>query len=182
MRTPSQSSSRVSTPPNAFDAAFLERVQGTDDPLTAAEADLAGPWKLEPLHPDHGWPGAVAVLRAWESVDRGDQPEAVFLHQETAALCAALLPLIEREPLFHLHEEPAPNAPLPGGYPVTATYGEQGTVVRGWLRRYHPEIQAALHLFESLVRNPGLLAEVTAAAGGGAITHLGRALAEKHPG
>jgi hypothetical protein len=71
---------------------------------------------------------------------------------------------------------------LPGGYPVTAVYGDQGNVPRGWLRRYHPELGAALHLFESLVRNPGLLAEITAAAGGAAITHLGRALAEKHPG
>jgi hypothetical protein len=183
MRTRDDVTSGVSTPPNAFDPAFLEKVQGTDEePLTAGEADLSGPWKLERLHPDLGWPGATAVLRVWESLDKGDQPEAVFLHRETAALYAVLLPLIGREPIFQIHEEPAPNAPLPGGYPVTTVYGDQGTVPRGWLRRYHPELGAALHLLESLVRNPGLLAEVTAAAGGIAITHLGRALAEKHGG
>jgi hypothetical protein len=103
MRDPHDGNSpRVSTtPPNAFDPTFLARVQEGDEPLTAAEADLAGPWKIEPCL-DH--PGAVAVLRAWESQEKGDLPEAVFWHDETATLCAALLPLIEREPLFHLHD------------------------------------------------------------------------------
>jgi len=59
-------STAVPTPPNAFAAAFLTQVQAEEEPLTASEADLAGPWKLEPLHPAAGWPGVVAVLRAWE--------------------------------------------------------------------------------------------------------------------
>jgi hypothetical protein len=149
-----------------------------EEPLTAAEADLAGPWKLEPLHPDAGWPGAVAVLRLWESVEKGDVPEAVFLHQETAALCVALLSLIEREPLFHLHDQPTAAAPLAGGYLILSMYGEQGPVVRGWLRRYRPEVTAGLHLLEGLVRSPFHLAALGDAAGGGALTHLGRLLAE----
>lgn len=163
------------TPPNAFDAAFLELVQVGEEPLTAAEADLAGPWKLEP-HPDH--PGVVAVLRSWETLEKGDQPEALFLHEETAALATLLLPLIEREPRFHLDDQPAPTAPLPGGYPVVAIYGGQGAQVTGWLRRYHPEIMAALHLLESIVRSPHHLAELARVAGGGALTQFGRVLAE----
>jgi hypothetical protein len=57
--------SRARTIPTGspFDTAFLTQVQGEEEPLTAAEADLAGLWNLEPLHPDAGWPGAVAVLR-----------------------------------------------------------------------------------------------------------------------
>jgi hypothetical protein len=121
---------------------------------------------------------ATAVLRFWESVTKGDLPEAVFVHGETAALFAVLLPLIEREALFALEEEPTLDGPLPGGYPVTAMYGEQGIVVRGWLRRYRPEATAALHLLEGLVRKPLLLAAVAEAAGGGAITQLGRLLHE----
>jgi hypothetical protein len=88
-------------------------------------------------------------------------------------------PLVEREPLFHLHDEPAAGAPLPGGHPVTSLYGEQGVVVRGWLRRFHPELVAALHLLEGLVRAPHHLADVGCAAGGGALHHLGRILAER---
>jgi hypothetical protein len=182
MRRPTQDGSstpRVSTPPNAFDSAFLEQVQAEEEPLTAAEADLSGPWKLEALPPDAGWPGAFAVLREWESLDRGDQPEAVFLHRETALLCAAALPLVEREPLFHLHDEPAAGGPLPGGHPVSSLYGEQGVVVRGWLLRFHPELVEALHLLEGLVRAPHHLADVGCAAGGGALHHLGRILAER---
>jgi hypothetical protein len=182
MRRPTQDGSstpRVSTPPNAFDSAFLEQVQAEEEPLTAAEADLSGPWKLEALPPDAGWPGAFAVLRVWESLDRGDLPEAVFLHRETALLCAAALPLVEREPLFHLHDEPAAGAPLPGGHPVSSLYGEQGVVVRGWLRRFQPELVEALHLLEGLVRAPHHLADVGCAAGGGALHHLGRILAER---
>jgi hypothetical protein len=180
MRHPAEDGTSVSTPtpPNAFATAFLTQAQAEEEPPTAAEADLAGPWKLESLHPAAGWPGAVAVLRSWESLDKGDVPEAVFLHQEGGALCAALLSLLEREPLFHLHDQPAAAAPLPGGYPLLSMFGQQGPMVRGWLRRFHPEVAAGLHLLEGLVRSPFHLATVGDAAGGAALTHVGRLLAE----
>jgi hypothetical protein len=59
---------------------------------------------------------------------------------------SAVLPLAEREPLLHLSETPDPDAPLPRGYPVIATFGEQGPAVCGWLPRYHPGIAVGLHL------------------------------------
>jgi hypothetical protein len=177
MRSPAADGTSVPTAaPNAFSPTFLEQLHEEEEPLTAAEADLAGPWKVEPLPPEDGQPGAFAVLRFWESVTKGDLPEAVFVHGETAALFAALL--IEREALFALEEEPTTDGPLPGGYPVTAMYGEQGIVVRGWLRRYRPETTAALHLLEGLVRAPLQLAAIAEAAGGGAIQQLGRLLHE----
>jgi hypothetical protein len=117
----------VPTPPNAFDTAFLTQAQAEEEPLTASEAELAGPWKLELLHPDAGWPGAVAVLRVGESLDKGDV---------------------------------------------------QGPTVRGWLRVYRPEVAAGLHLLEGLVRSPFHLATVGDAAGGAALTQVGRLLAE----
>jgi hypothetical protein len=179
MRSPAADGTSVpTTPPNAFSPDYLEQVHVEDEPLTAAEADLAGPWKVEPLAPEGGRPGAFVVLRFWESAAKGDLPEAVFVHGETAALFAVLLPLIEREALFALEEEPTTAGPLPGGYPLTAMYGEQGIVVRGWLRRYRPEAAAALHLLEGLVRAPLQLATLAEAAGGGAIVQLGRLLAE----
>jgi hypothetical protein len=141
-------SPRVSTAPNAFDPAFLARVQEDDnEPLTAAEADLAGPWKVEWV-PGH--PGAVAVLREWESLDKGDLPEAVFVDPEIAELCAAGLSLVEREPLFSLQDQLDPAAPVCPGHPVTAVFGEQGPAVCGWLRRYHPGVTAVLHVLEGL--------------------------------
>jgi hypothetical protein len=50
------------TPPldNAFSSAYLARLREQEDVLTAAEAELSGPWKIEPVP---GKPGAVAILR-----------------------------------------------------------------------------------------------------------------------
>ena len=153
---------------------FLEQLQATNEPLTAAESDLAGPWKLEAV------PATRARRRPAHLGEprRGRHPDAVFRHRETAALGAALLPLVGREPLFHLSEDPDPDpsGPLAGGYPVVAVFGEQGPAVSGWLPWYHPEIVEALGLFEGLVRTPRSLAEVNAAAGAGALAQVGRYL------
>lgn len=176
MRSASDGSSRrPSAVQNAFHPAFLETLQAIPEPLTAAEADLAGPWKLEPV-PGH--PGKVAVLRTWESQDEGDLPIAVLVHEESAALYAAALPALGREPTFHLTAE-AVDGPLPAGYPFGAVFGGQGPQIRGWQRLYHPEAVAALHLLESLVRAPHLLAEVLLAAGPGALAQVGRILGQR---
>jgi hypothetical protein len=168
-------SSRVPARPNAFSPEFLEQVLGVPEPLTASEADFSGPWKVEEVG---GPPARFAVLRDWESAERGDVPEAAFADRETARIFAAVLCLVEREPLFHLEKEAEPGAPVPGGYPVTAVYGDQGARVCGWLRRFNPRAIEALHLAEALVRTPRSLAEVAGAAGGGALAQVGRLLAE----
>ncbi|MEA2692467.1 MAG: hypothetical protein QOJ16_1854 [Acidobacteriota bacterium] len=115
---------------NAFSPAYLARLRERDDSLTAAEAELAGPWKIEPVL---GRPGAVAILRIWEDLAIGDPPVAVLWHLETARLLSVLLPAIDREPLFHVEEEAASE-----GFPLVAVYGEQGPQVAGWLDRYEP--------------------------------------------
>jgi len=170
MRHRNESSSPSSSPlDNVFSPAYLARLHERDEVLTAGEAEYAGPWKCEAVP---GRPGAVAVLRAWESLDRGDAPEAIVWHAETALLLAAILPLVSREMLFHLSEEEEPD-----GFPISAVYGEQGVQVAGWLRRYEPGLAAALHLAEALVRNPAALARLLQAAGGGAIEQVGCILA-----
>lgn len=128
MRSRTDSTSpRPSSPPNAFAPGFLEQLQEVEEPPTASEAELAGPWKREAV-PGH--PGAVAVLRVWESLGEGDVPELVFVHEEGAALGAVVLPLIEREPLVHLGSEPVPDGPLPSGYPVIAMFGDEPSIRR----------------------------------------------------
>ena len=73
---------------------------------------------------------------------------------------------------LHLSEEEEAD-----GFPITAVYGEQGAQVAGWLRRYEPELIAALHLAEALVRNPQALARLLQASGGGATEQVGCILA-----
>ena len=182
-RTPAPPSSP--TAPNAFSAEFLAEARERDESLTTAEAEFAGPWKLEPVP---GCPGLVAVLRESESLAEGDIPEAVFRDDESAVLCAAALPLIEREPLSHLRKaldptgEPAGLAAvMPEGsrYPVISMYGEKGPQVRGWLRCFNPRIVQALHVLEGLNRSPEAHAAVLDVSGGGALERIGRALAAR---
>jgi hypothetical protein len=54
---------------------------------------------------------------------------AVLWHLETARLLSVLLPVIDREPLFHLEEQEKTE-----GFPLVAVYGEQGPQ-RGFARR-----------------------------------------------
>jgi hypothetical protein len=131
---------------------------------------VAGPWQSVPVP---GWPGLVAVVREWECPGLGDRPEGIFCQEETARVFAAILPLVEREPLFHLAETPEGEV----GFAVTAVYGEQGSCTLGWLRRSEPELIAALHLAEALVRRPASLAVLLQVAGSGALEQIGRILA-----
>ena len=163
------------TPPSAFTPAFLAHIRDQDETLTASEAALAGPWHSVPVP---GWPGLVAVVREWECPGAGDQPEGIFCQEETARVFAAILPLVEREPLFHLAETPEGEA----GFAVTAVYGEQGPCTVGWLRRSEPELVAALHLAEALVRRPASLAVLLQVAGSGALEQIGRILAPVEAG
>ena len=165
----------TSVPPaplaNAFSPAYLAHLREQDDSLTAAEAELSGPWKIEPVP---GKPGAVAVLRQWEEVDAGDPPVAVLWHEETARLLSALLPVIDREPLFYIEDGADPE-----GYPLIAVYGEQGPQVAGWLDRGEPRWAEGLHILEAIVRSPLALATLLEAAGPGAEEQVGRIRARR---
>ncbi|HZF08096.1 MAG TPA: hypothetical protein VFE33_04825 [Thermoanaerobaculia bacterium] len=169
----SQSHSTPSLPPleNAFALSYLAHLREQDEVLTAAEAEMAGPWKLEPVPVK---PGAVAVLREWEGLDAGDRPVAVWWHEETARLWTVLLPALDREPLFHLVEGETAD-----GYPVLAIYGEQGPQVAGWVDRYEPRWVEGLHLLEAIVRSPLALATLLEAAGPGAEEQVGRIRARR---
>jgi len=161
-------STSPSTPPldNAFAPDYLACLREQEEVLTAAEAELAGPWKAEPVP---GKPGAVAVLRVWEELAAGDRPFAVWWHPETARLLTLLLPALDREPLFHLVEDETAD-----GYAVLAVYGEQGSQIAGWIDRYDPRWAEGLHLLEAIVRSPLALATLLAAAGPGAEEQVGR--------
>jgi hypothetical protein len=168
----STSGSTPSQPlPTIFSPEFLALLRDRDEVLTAAEAEYSGPWKREPVA---GRPGMVAVVREWESVDLGDMPEGVFVHEETAALFAALLPVGEREPLFHLAGEAEAE-----GFSLLAVYGEQGPCVIGWLRRGEPRLAEGLHLLEGIVRSPAALALLLEAAGPIALEQAGQIVARQ---
>ena len=162
MRDPQdRSTPRSPRPSNAFTPEFLDQLDQQDEPTTAAQADVAGPWVVEPM-PSPGW----ALFRRGESLAAGDCPIAVFRERERALLVAAVLPGTGLDRRFRLQNEVSPE-----GYAVVSNGG-----VVGHLQHYNPELVTALNTAEAVVRLPECLAQLLEASGGVALGRAGRLL------
>ena len=149
--------------PNAFTSEFLQRIGERDEPVTAAEADVAGPWAVEAM-PGVGW----GLFRAGEGAVRQLRPYGVFRDRAVALLFAAVLPGTGRDKAFRLRQD-AEGA----GYAVEA--GPGGGVM-GYLAVFDETLLAAAHAVECLVRRPESLAGLLEAAGGLALERAGAIL------
>ena len=148
---------------NAFSPSFLTRIGQRDEPPTAGEADVAGPWHLAEI-PSTGW----GLFRPGEGPERGGRPYAVFQHRWQALLAAAVLPGTGREPSFRLHTEEDPQ-----GYAVE--YGPAGEVA-GHVALFDEKLVDGLHVVEILLRSPESLASLLEAAGQVALERSGEIL------
>jgi hypothetical protein len=142
-------------PSNAFVEDYLALLNERDEPLTAAEADYAGPWSVEARQQ-----GGHAVLRPAEDV-----PYAAFDSVEIAQLAAAVLPGTGREKRYRLGKDENPGR----GFPVYRS-GE----LAGHLRLFDEELVAALNVLDALLSSPYDFAWLLEAAGGLALQHVGR--------
>jgi hypothetical protein len=161
MRESEQSSSLSSR--NAFTPEFLQRIGERDEPLTAGEADVAGPWTVEEM-PGVGW----GLFRAGEGQARGYRPFGVFRERAVALLFAAVLPGTGRERAFRLRKEPER-----GGYGIELS--PDGRMI-GFLALFDEPLVDAAHAVESLMRQPESLANLLEAAGGVALERAGAIL------
>jgi len=86
--------------PNAFSQLFLSRLAERDEPPTAGDADVAGPWRIEPVvwRGGHGF----GLFRLGEGLARGFTPVAVFPSRWLALIAAAVLPGTGRDPLLRI--------------------------------------------------------------------------------
>jgi len=112
-----RSSEYDSTPsvhPNAFKTAFLGRLAERDEPPTAGEADVAGPWRIEPI-PGHGF----GLFRVGESLGRGFAPTAVFPSRWLALLLPGILPGTGKDLPLILSKQPDAH----GLYPIALAGG-----------------------------------------------------------
>jgi hypothetical protein len=151
--------------PNAFDDDFLKRIGERDEPPTAPEADVAGPWIIEPV------PGAgFALFRSGEGQAHGFRATAVFRERHHALLAAAVLPGTGRDLAFRIGAEPELS-----GYPLLRPAGETA----GHLRHFDQNLTDALHVVEALVRSPEALANLLEAAGGLALERAGAILDQR---
>ncbi|MFL6291048.1 MAG: hypothetical protein ACJ759_09155 [Thermoanaerobaculia bacterium] len=73
----------------AFNSELLQRIGERDEPVTAAEADVAGPWAVEAM-PGVGW----GLFRAGAGAVRQLRPYGVFRDRAVALLFAAVLPVV----------------------------------------------------------------------------------------
>ncbi|HBL31994.1 MAG TPA: hypothetical protein DD490_34660 [Acidobacteria bacterium] len=148
---------------NAFTEDYLELLSRRDEPLTAAEADTAGPWHLE-AHPQ-GW----AVLRQGESLAKGSVPAAVLQKKDAARLTAAVLPGSGRRQRYTLGQEAEAL-----GFPLL---DDQKVV--GHLRFFDERLLDALNVVDAVVSLPGDLAWMLDGAGGLALDHAGKIALER---
>lgn len=145
-------SSRHSTlpSPNAFSPAFLQRIAQRDEPPSAGEADVAGPWHVEEI------PGGFGLFRLGESQERGFEPYAVFRDRCLALLAAAVLPGTGRDRALLLAKEAGAE-----GYAVAEPNG----AVLGHVALFDESLVDALNVVAAVVRVPGSLAGLLEAAG-----------------
>jgi hypothetical protein len=151
---------------NAFTHPFLQRLGELDEPPSAGEADVAGPWEVEEI-PGFGF----GLFRAGESPERGFRPAAVFDRRPVALLAAAVLPGTGRDAAFRLHK----NAGA-AGYAV-----ESAGEVAGHIALFDERLVDALHVVEMVVRSPLALANLLEGAGSIALGRAGVILDKRFP-
>jgi len=151
---------------NAFTRLFLDRIGELDEPPSAGEADVAGPWVVEEI-PGFGF----GVFRRGEGWSRGFLPSAVFARRPVALLAAAVLPGTGRDAAFRLQKNAGP-----GGYGI-----ESGGELAGHIPLFDEKLVDALHVAEMLVRNPESLSNLLEAAGALALERTGTILDERFP-
>ena len=169
--------------PNSFTATFLGRLAERDEPPTAGDADVAGPWRIEPI-PGHGF----GLFRAGESLNRGFEPTAVFPSRWLALLMAGILPGTGRDPLLLLSKQPDAQ----GAYPVALAGGGDdggdggddgddgdGRLPAGFLQLFDERAVDALNVVIHLIRAPESLACVLEAAGAVTLERCGAILDER---
>jgi hypothetical protein len=139
---------------------FSER---DDEPRTAAEADVFGPWQVVPL------PAGTHGLFRWGEGPDNHLPALTFKKREDALLAAAVLPATGRDPLYRLLSESKPH-----GFDI-----ESGGEVVGSSLLFNEDVTAALHVAASILRSPLALARLLEAASGMALHHAGKILYER---
>jgi hypothetical protein len=153
---------------NAFAEDFLRRFSEEDEPFSAAEADVAGPWRVEPSSTADGRE-AHGIWRQGERPEWGDIPAGLFRERSTALLAAAVRPFVGRDPFYELGKDS-----WNGGFPIV----RQGETV-GWIALFDEDWAFGLNVLERVARSPGARASLLEAAGPLALERVGRILRER---
>ena len=163
----------IHPPTNAFDPRVLDLLGERAEPSTAREADVAGPWRVEPT----GEPTdqTFSLFRPGE-VPGKHRPLAAFTVSQLALLAAAVLPGVGHDPAYRLRKDPDPE-----GYAIESRPAWAAVV--GHLAVFDETLIASMNVLHSLLTTPESLANLLEAAGAEALHHAGTLLATRigHP-
>lgn len=159
-RQPMSSAGATPSPLRVFTEEALERLRLSTEPSTAAEAELSGPWRVEPLAAG-GW----GIFRRGD-LEAGRPPLGRFAERHLALLAAAVLPGLGRAGGFRV--EPEAGA---AGYPLRRDGVEVGA-----LELFLADLMPALDAVDALMRSPPALALLLESAGPTALERAGREL------
>jgi len=138
-------------PVTAFSPEYIAALRERDEPVTAADPDIVGPWRI--------WErdDMFHIFREWERFESGHQPVASFRHREDALLFTTALRACARPMIFRI-QNPGPIAAE--GYRV-----ERDGEFVGYLKTDRAELLVAAHALSNVGRSPMDLAVLFELAG-----------------
>jgi len=162
----SRTSSTPATPlPTVFTPAFLERVRRLQNPPSARQASLSGPWEVESV-PTLEQGLRYVVSRRAEPFSQGGSVYGIFPSRTVALATAAALPSVGAPMGLHLNGN---------GHRLGHALHD-GPDFLGHLARADARLLPRLHAIRCLLADPDALALVMEAAGPEALAILGREL------
>lgn len=144
-------SQSTAQPVTAFSPEYLAALREQDEPPTAVDPEVVGPWRI--------WErdDMFHIFRDWERFESGHQPVASFKLREDTFLFVAALRACIRPMIFRIQGQ-APSAPE--GYRL-----ERDGEFVGYLKRDRAELLVVAHAMSNLMRSPVDLALLLQMAG-----------------
>lgn len=127
-------------PVSAFSSEYLAALRERDEPVTAADPDIVGPWRIWERE------GMFHIFRQWERFETGHPPVASFRHREDALLFTMALRSCARPMIFRV-DNPGPLPPE--GYRL-----ERDGEFVGFLSTDRAELLAIAHALTTVSRSP----------------------------
>lgn len=144
-------SQSTAQPVTAFSPEYLAALRERDEPPTAVDPEIVGPWRIWERE------GLFHIFRDWERFETGHQPVASFRLREDAFLFTAALRASVRPMIFRIQSQ-AP--PAPEGYRL-----ERDGEFVGSLKMDRAELLVVAHAMSNLMRSPVDLALLLQMAG-----------------
>jgi hypothetical protein len=163
---------------------LLDRQGEGPAPDTEAEALLAGPLTVEPVH-GRGGGRLWAVVKAAEPVAAGGRAAALCHTRSEALRLAAVLPSVPTANPYHLSDRPTHlgwplhRSRVHVGHVSRLARAGEGEEARKRARNRRQALLAHLHVARYLAAHPEALAQVIESVGPEALPTLGRALARR---